>query len=96
MATKIVNGQTVAMTAQEEADFEASRVPTVEAERESLKQAVAGFWAGSISNRKMMDVADPAARRTAKENKARGLAIAIDNAPNLQALRALNIASGWD
>jgi hypothetical protein len=93
---KMVNGVLVDMTPAEEAEFHASLVVPLEEQKERAMREIAQRWAEAESHRKLLDADDPDAKQASVKARARGLAIAVKNAPNKHALNAIDLAAGWD
>lgn len=97
MATKLVNGERVVMSAQEEAAFEAERTPTVAQLRASKLQAVLARWAKAEDRSVLIGKPNINGHQTAMAAKAKGLATAIANANDASALNAIDVeAGGWE
>ena len=97
MATKIVNGVVVVMSAAEEAQFELDRTPTVAQLRASKLQAVLARWAKAEDRAVLIGKPNITGHQTAMAAKAKSIATAIAIAIDLAALNAIDVeAGGWE
>lgn len=94
--TKRVNGVDVPMSAQEEADFEASLIPSLAQAKADKKAAIVREWDRRDSKAYVIDVpGNITAYQAQTLNNARALKAAVDAAADLAAVAAVNETAGW-
>jgi hypothetical protein len=94
--TKRVNGVDVPMTPQEEADFEASLVPTLAQAKTSKRNAIVLEWDRRDAKNYIIDVpGNITAYQAQTLANARALKAAVDAATTLAEVTAIDEKAGW-
>jgi hypothetical protein len=93
---KLVNGAVVPMTAQEEADFLASLVPSLVQAKAEKRQAIIREWEGRESKAVVFDYAGNMNSYLAQTlTNARTLKASLDAATTLEQVAAIDEKGGW-
>ena len=95
MATKMVNGVEVQMSAQEEADFEASRARTLVKAKFDARRAIMARFRAETDEESLLEVANPGARITAARTNARTLWLSVKACTTVAEVDAVNLEAGW-
>ena len=92
---KLVNGVEVTMSAQEIADFEASRTPTLGQAKAEARQRIVARAKLEADEDRLLEVQNPVARLAATRANARSLFQQVQAANSVAEVQAINLDAGW-
>ncbi len=96
MATKMVNGVAVEMTAEEEAAFRASQYQrTVAVAKAEARRIIVARAKQESDEDRLLDAANPATRLTAIRQNARQLWAQVQACNTVAEVDAVNLDAGW-